>query len=933
MMAGEMNIFQKIKSDVDFLTAMEHYCGPLKQCGDDTYTTEEDECPIHGGHGCFRMKVDGENSMVNCFGNCDHDEWPVDLIEFVRIKEGLDTVGEAARLIAKDFNVSLPVENANTRIFREAVSYYRGLFELGTKKLKCLGKKTPLEYQMDVRHHSKSSLDLVQIGWSDGGLTEHLEDEFSPEDLVASGLVKEFKGSLVDVLPSDSFIYPHFWDGRISRFTFKHTGALHFQMKKQFWLNGIEFFVVGEGSPVAVVEGEDDLVSLLDDGWPGSVLCTNGSLSKSQVDCICANPAEYHTFWDGDAAGEKYADKLWKAHVIGKLPNLHQWAIPEGSDIDDYLKEYELSDLTEMQAPDRDDVITIIEKNKGSIIEENGCYKAIGVTKDGESETRTQISDFTIRLLYVKVQGDERSRVIRIVRNDGRKSKPIAVNSEAKVSLRHWKILVANAVDASFIGNENDLAGMWTYVYDTQREAVVEVPPYVGDMEDGKGWLFGNQYIGPNGDTKGDSDNIMWFDEKKTKGIAPKSLMSSLASSNSAADVPLSWQGDDTEDFIKEICLKLNSILKDPGMVLVIMGWMRSCAFSMPLFYDAKLKFFPFLLLWGRHGRGKSTLANWMLSFYDMADKGTTTVGQLRSGVGIERKLAYYRGLPYCIDELRADRQASEYSRTWRGWYNRSSRVKGTRTNEDIVQVPLNACLFFSGQDTFTDPAMRSRCIPCKFPSNAGDDGAYIWLEDNTDDFPTVGYHWIREAMNADIQDVKAGISSYKEALKVVTPSGISSRSLGNYAMMGYFARDMAEECFPEFDLMKWLAGAMTTEQSEAVEEDMVAQFWDGIAGLQIGDRPGINGNHVMVRQDKLYVWYAEVHKLVAGNSRGSDAREAFSRGAVRDALVEEPYYDGTATMRIGATNTTRRCLVFDATRLDLPQEFISVVETARSTL
>jgi plasmid stabilization system protein ParE len=187
--------------------------------------------------------------------------------------------------------------------------------------------------------------------------------------------------------------------------------------------------------------------------------------------------------------------------------------------------------------------------------------------------------------------------------------------------------------------------------------------------------------------------------------------------------------------------------------------------------------------------------------------------------------------------------------------------------------------------------------------------------------------------MATDIMNVKDGIQAYKEELKVKTPGGISSRSLGNYAMVGYFAKDMAEEYFPEFDLMTWLAHAMTDEQTEAVEEDMVAQFWDGIAGLQIGDRPGINGNHVMVKDDKLYIWYAEVHKLVAGNSRGSDAREAFSRGAVRDALVEEPYYEGAATMRMGATNTTRRCLVFDVKSITVPQEFTAVVETARNTL
>ena len=929
-----MNLFKKIKKEVDALDLLTTYIGPLKQCGDNTYTTEDDTCPIHGAHGCFRIKYDGENTIVNCFGSCDHSDWPVDVIEFIRILQGLETPMEAAKFIAEEFDIKMPVESANSRIMAEAQHYYSDMFWLSTKKTKGLGSNTPLEYQLNVRHHKKSSLESVNIGWSDGGLVEHLEDIFSQEELVASGIAREYRGELVDYIPADSFVYPHYVNGRVSRFSFKHRPSkgkkLTFQMKKCNWLNDIEFFMVGSGGPVAVVEGEDDLVSMLDEAWEGTILCSNGSFSSSQADWIAANPEEYHTFWDGDAAGDKYTEKMWKLLATGKLKVLHQWALPENTDIDDYLKGHSLAELHEKEEPDREDLINVIERSNNNVLEEAGCYKVCAVNRDGDQETRIPITDFTIELLYVKVQGDERSRVIRIIRNDGRKSKPIVVNSEAKVSIRHWKILVANAVDASFTGSEQDLAAMWTYIYNRQREAVVDVPNYVGDLE-GDGWLFGNQYIGHKGDVEGDKDNIMWLDREKTKGVAPKSLMAALSNNSKASDIPNVWKGENTIEFINEVSRNLNMILKDEGLVLAIMGWLRSCSYSMPLFHEANLKFFPFLLLWGRHGRGKSTLANWMLSMYDMADKGTTTVGQLRSGVGIERKLAYYRGLPYCIDELRADRQASEYSRTWRGWYNRSSRVKGTRKSEDIIQVPLNACLFFSGQDTFTDPAMRSRCIPCKFPVNAGDTQAYNWLEDEIDDFPTIGYHWIRESMGRDIVKVKREIDDFRDELKEICPDGIPSRSIYNYALIGYFSKELAEECFPEFDYMGWLVNAMNSEQVEANDNDMVFNFWNSVAGLQIGDRPALNGNHIMIKNDVMYIWYAEVFKAVHDSARG-EAREAFSRGAVRDALIDEKYYAGDATQRLGPTNTNRRCLSFDLKHKSVPQELLAVAETAHNS-
>lgn len=922
-----MNIFQKVKAEVDFLQCMEHYIGPLKQCGDDTYTTEEDECPVHGGHGCFRMKYDGEDSIVNCFGNCDHEDWPVDMIEFVRIHKGLETAGESARLIAKDFGIRMPVDSLAQRIFTDAAAYYRHLY-LTVNRQSCLGKRTPPQYQEHVRHHKIEALDRVNIGWSDGCLKEHMEEKgYTTEELIASGLVSEKNGRVYDTFPEDSFMYPHYWMGKVSRFTFKNMKGRTYQLKKQFWLNEVDFYKVGTGSPIAVVEGENDLLSILDEGWTGTILCTNGSLSKSQIDWMVDNPGEYHTFWDADPAGEKYADKLWRQYVLGKMPHLHQWAIPKG-DVDDYLKEFEMKDLTEMQPPEKEDLISVTEKVGATVVESNGCYKIVKTDKDG-NETYIPISNFAIRLLYVKEHGEERSRVVRLIRNDGRTSKPVVVNSEAKVSVRHWKILVANAVDAGFTGNESELDAVWAYVYDTQKEAVVRVPDHVGDVDGA--WLFGNQYLLPHVDVKGDKDAIMWEDEECTRGIAPKSMMASLSTNVASSDIPRVWHKDNIDEFIGTVCHSLDSILKDPGMVLSIMGWMRMCAYSMPLYYEAKLGFFPFLLLWGRHGRGKSTLANWMLSMYDMADKGTTTVGQLRSGVGIERKLAYYRGLPYCIDELRADRQASDYSRTWRGWYNRSTRVKGTRSGEGTIQVPLNACLFFSGQDTFTDPAMRSRCIPCKFPKNAGDVLAYNWMEDNTELLPTVGYHWIKEALNRDIKEVKAEIDELKDSLREVTPGGVQSRSVYNYAMIAYFAKGMAETHFPDFDYTEWLVSAMKEEHMEAVENDMVSHFFEGMAGLQIGDRPPLNGNHMMVKDGKLYIWYSGVFGVVAKHTR-SDNRESFSKGAVRDALKEETYFEGESTKRIGPTNTSRRCFAFDLTHRDAPQELLAIAETARNS-
>lgn len=927
-----MNKFEFIKDKINFLETLEKYIGPLQQCGEYNWTADGDICPIHGGHGSFRIKHDDEGSFINCFGDTCAIEQPVDIIEFVRIYKELETASQAVDQIAKDFDIVMPraEQHPMQELYNAAALYFQRKLELDLTAYPCLGDRTPLDFQKDSRGHKESTVKLVGVGWSDGCLHRALANDFTEDELLASGLVRKQGSSLRDLFPKNAFIYPQKCNGRISRFTMKNMGSSsHFQQNKRCWINGIQFMEYGFGNEVAIVEGENDLASLVDYGWKGKILCSNGSLSKSQLEYLQEHPANYHTYWDADGAGDKYAHKVWNAFSSGLISEVDQYSIPEeDGDIDSYLQSgKKLEDLTAQQRPDvNQQRMNLIRDGDGDIIDNGGFYSIRVVDKEGNISYKA-ISDFTIELLYVKVLGDERSRVIRIHRKNGKSSRPIIVNSEAKVSIRHFKILAANAIDAKFSGKEEELESMWDFVYSSQKEAIVDVPPIIGKLED-DGWLLGNRYLGPEKDIEGDENNIMWFDKEHAYGVSPKSLMATLGSTRTSSDMPVMSKHDDIQTLIENFTINLAAVMKSPGAALMMVGWLRSCAYSMDMFYDAGVKFFPFLLLSGRHGKGKSTVVNWMLSVFDMADKGTTTVGQLKTGVGIERKLAYYRSLPYCIDELRADRMASEYSKTWRGWYNRSSRIKGTRKTEEAIQVPFNACLMFSGQDTFTDAAMRSRTIPLKFPRNAGDQEAFMWMEDNIEDLPSIGYHWIKESMNVEIEEVKNVYDEFRNDLSDRAPPGISSRSVSNFAYVGVFAAELAAKCFPDYDYGQYMLTNMKYEHIEAEEDDMVNAFWESIAGLQVGENPALNSNHLVVHdKNTLYMWYAEVFSIVMNNARGS-TRETFSKGAIRDALKDEPYFKGFVQTRL-VGNTQRRCIAID--RSAISPELESIFTQAES--
>lgn len=120
---------------------------------------------------------------------------------------------------------------------------------------------------------------------------------------------------------------------RINRFTFKDPAKeFKFQQRKKAWLP--KAFTYGQqtlirSGDVALVEGENDLISLLDAGYPGPVLATIGSVSRTQVEYVLSLDRPVVTFFDNDDAGDGYR---------AKFPQATHYTVPErGSDIDEFI--------------------------------------------------------------------------------------------------------------------------------------------------------------------------------------------------------------------------------------------------------------------------------------------------------------------------------------------------------------------------------------------------------------------------------------------------------------------------------------------------------------------------------------------------------------------------------------------------------------------
>ena len=335
----------------------------IKPTQSDYCQLEDDECPFCGHQGCFKIfHDDPDNQHYYCFSCGERGDIFNFLVAKELAKNGYDAANkllngeiEGASIIttprpkkAKPEAIMLTPEQYQRRqaLLVTAWEYY---FEQMID-----GDAQPLNQLMSKRKLSESTLVDHNVGYSRGELWRYLVKQgFELQELYDSGLVVESLPAPRDYFPKNVYIFPHYDEsGDICRFTFKDpTKEKQYQLPQRFWLNDIQFYgqnsMTREGT-VAIVEGEHDLLALYEHGWEGPILATNGSIGQSQLDWIAEHlhDRDVVTFFDSDAAGEKYREKLQE---LG-LPSLIQVTIPEGQgkDIDDYLRTEQHQSLTEL---------------------------------------------------------------------------------------------------------------------------------------------------------------------------------------------------------------------------------------------------------------------------------------------------------------------------------------------------------------------------------------------------------------------------------------------------------------------------------------------------------------------------------------------------------------------------------------------------------
>ena len=915
-------MFLTLKKELNIVEVLEYVTdSPYKTIGENTFAPEDDICPSCQHSNCFRVKHEGinEESFAKCFS--ENIVW--DVVSIVAKLKEITNVG-AAKLLAKHYNVKLPNDYSPVQeVHNLAANYYHELLYSSGPHAELNGL-TPEEYQLQIRQHTKESLNQFQIGWSDGKLVEYLEAVGVSEEIIkASGLA----GKKGDFLPAKTFIYPHFIKGRVSHWTFKDVlKQKEFQLPSRYKLSGHTYYnsdSISKEGPVAILEGENDCISLTESDWSSGVICCNGSISASQLEWLTINlkGRDIVTFYDIDPAGDIYREKTEKLRKHFKSL-LHVKVTGACKDIDEFLKKGgDLSALLESAQQQATNIPSSVEVENSDtepgdvshIVIKDGAYHKV-VYKEGNESLR-QLTNFTIELrnTYIRddeLEGEQRDREITISLVTGKKSKPFMVNSAAKTTLKTFKTLVANAADASFYGTEADLTSIWEKVYQTNIEKEVNLVAHAGRVDKFSGWIFRDCFIADSGALYyPDENGIMWV--TTNAGLKPVSVEAGSDDKQQGIPSICSHLPEDEQVDLIGIILKAIALnIGDMGEALTIMGYCWATIHSKTLFNH--MRCFPHFAFHGIQGQGKTTLIKLMLSIFNMEAAGYTTISNLNSGVAFARKMSHFISLPMAVDELRSDQLASEWSSSFRSWYDRSSRTVGAKNNKEVTVSPVRTTTIFAGEDLFTDPATRARCIPVRIRRTGRETvKSFKIMEKHWGDLNAIGYHWILDYGKIGKTKLIEELDVFTEYLKT---NGVEGRQARNWAAVAIFATKLNKEYCPEYNYMAHLAQVAIVDLEKQREDSTLSQFWEFIEGLQSEENAVITSDHMKREGNLLHIWFKEVYNQFERRSSQS-SRSKFSIGAIMAAIKEEEYFVSDFRGRIGMSNIKRRGITLDLTK------------------
>lgn len=385
------------------------------------------------------------------------------------------------------------------------------------------------------------------------------------------------------------------------------------------------------------------------------------------------------------------------------------------------------------------------------------------------------------------------------------------------------------------------------------------------------------------------------------------------------------------EDF-EQFCLnafEFSSLGKAAGII----GWMGAVAFKARLAFLLTKKF-PFLLLWGPRGSGKSSVAaELLLRFYSSGQSAYSTINQLTRFTAVLSS-AVTNLIPFVIDEYKGWSFLDSFQRlllseTIRNCFDCVAARRGNKDAASQRIYPAVAPLVVCGEDTILEPAAQERMIEIFLGPKDKEGKEPTWKALLSANLGGLGLDYLSWSLNvddADVLDIFRKIEADLEPRfkgRIRHNIAIASFGLQMVAQwlgdrgVAYPVEAMAEHVS---GLVKVQADARYTTASAskppsivdrmlealamAAERNVIARGFDFDLAEEEADG---NFGLLYLRLNRIF----PVFKKWAAETRYEE--EVLSLGAFRRQVDQEPYFiESNATKYFLSSGRRVKCVVFN---------------------
>lgn len=753
-----------------------------------------------------------------------------------------------------------------------------------------LDNQKAYDYQRKVELHSREIIEKLKIGYSDGNLTKHLLNEgYEIEDIKFAGLAKS---DGTDFIKKSNFIYPYFTEGSVECFGYKKKGSRN--TKKTKGHENCIFYnqdVVNNTSRgLNIVQDEDSLLSALDrDSVMTNVVSVSGYVTDEHIKMLKEQGYDFlRLIFNNDITGQKNLEKTIES-FRGTKTNLEQVKFGRNCiTFHDYIK----NNLYPGNIFHGTTSITISEaKRTGFILEQGFAYTHLS-EKDGSIK---KISNFTIDIVNRIISEDGTIKREVRVKNEFETSELFVLKPEDMPTAKDFSRFCYSQGNFNFSGNTKELHDLWDYLFlkDTGRK--IYLVKQVGYVSRFDLYLFENIVIKNGKIFEKDENDVFWLDEYMGVKIDP------ISSERVLPKLKIPGAEFNFDYYIDKVVSILNTNLGGHKGSLII-GYVVSVVYSYEIF--KKFGFFPILFVYGKFKSGKNIACGFIMDFFGLRESETTL--QEDSQTAISRLLNFNGGLPNWFDEYKASNQKIKLmDGFFRSVYNRVTPIKSLKDDYGIREIPIKGTLILSGEEMPTDPALRSRCLPLNLSKYERKDSVYPEVLKLSSDFSKITASLILNKTEENITRLLELIEQNKNRF---TNTKVDNRQAEVYAVISSGYEFLVED----LGFNSWLEKQMITESEKLEEESTVNNFWNDVEGLLKTKALNPKDYFAMSsKQNKVYVWFAELYRIVEENYRHRKFDSLVSKRTILDQLAEEPYFiDKGKTEVVG--EVPRSCLVID---------------------